>query len=201
MAVYDFGKGLSSAGAGALAGSAAGGIGAIPGGLLGLLGGLVGKDKSQHGKWSQQPNISPEQQQLLSQLLQMLGGEGELGQASGDALAQLKELMDPSSEAQQRFADPHMQQFQQQTLPGIAERFAGAGAQGGALSSSGFGQALGGAAAGLQTQLAGMKSELQKGSIQDILGQFKSLLGQGLGTQSFSNVYQHPTGSYATGQF
>ncbi len=60
-------------------------------------------------------------------------------------------------DAFQQFSDPYMQQFQEQVLPQIAERFAGMGA----LSSSGFGQSLGGAASGLQSQLAQLFSQLQ----------------------------------------
>ncbi len=131
--------------------------------------------------------MSPQQQQLLSSILQQLGGEGQLGQGYEQGLQQLMQMMDPSSEAQQRFADPYMQQFQQQTVPGLAERFAGMGgsATGGALSSSGFGQALGGAAAGLQSQLAGLKSGLQHQAIGDILGQYGKMAQTGLGGQPF----------------
>lgn len=177
-----------------------GGASGVAQGLGGLLN-ILGRGKNKPGKFSQVPTMSPQQQQVLSQLLEMLGGEGELGQGAGEGLSQLRELMDPSSAAQQRFADPYMKQFEQQTVPGIAERFAGAGAQGGALSSSGFGQALGGAGADLQSQLAGMKSQLQRGSAQDILGQFQSLLSQGLGAQPFGYKYQPPSGGFATGQF
>ena len=201
MVRFNFGQGLQGAGAGGMAGfQAGGGLGGILGALTGMLGGFGGQG-GKPGKLSQVPTMNPEQQQLLSQLLEMLGGEGALGEGYGEGLSQLKELMDPSSEASQRFADPYMKQFQQQTLPGIAERFAGAGAQGGALSSSGFGQAVGGAGADLQSNLAGLKSQLQRGSIQDILGQFQGLLGKGLGAQSFGYQYRPPSGGYASGKF
>ena len=135
--------------------------------------------------------MTPEQQAQLSQLLQLLAPEGQLGQGYQQGLAGLLEMMNPSSEAQQRFADPYMQQFEQQTVPGLAERFAGAGATGGALSSSGFGQALGGAGAGLQTQLAGLKSQLQGSAIKDILGQYQGLSDRALGASPF-DYYQQP---------
>tara|TARA_R110002126_G_scaffold51939_1_gene141838 strand:+ start:11631 stop:12158 length:528 start_codon:yes stop_codon:yes gene_type:complete len=155
--------------------------------MAGIFDFLFGSDD----KTEQLPSMSPEQTQFLQQLMQMLGGEGQLGQGQEEALSGLRELMDPSSAAQQRFADPYMQQFQQQTIPGIAEQFAGAG--GGALSSSGFGQALGSASAGLQSQLAQLKSGLQQQSAQDIMGQFQNLSQQGLGAQPFG--YQHKQGS------
>jgi hypothetical protein len=135
-------------------------------------------------------SLSPEQKQILQQLLgniQGLGGQGGYGQA----INLLQQYLDPNSEVYGNFEAPYRQEFEQQTIPNIAERFAGAGAQGGALSSSGFGQALGAAGANLQTNLAQMKSGLQRQSIQDILGQYSTMTGQGLGIQPFA-YYNKP---------
>ena len=200
MANFNLGQALSGVGGGALSGSKFGLGGALGGGLLGLLSGF-GKGEGQPGEFQKIPTMSPEQQQLLSKLLSLLGGEGQLGGGYEEGLSSLMELMDPSAASQQRFAQPYLEQFEQETVPGIAERFAGMGAQGGALSSSGFGQALGAAGSGLQTQLAGLKSQLQRGAIQDILGQYQGLLGKGLGAQPFMNIYRQPSGGFATGSF
>ena len=128
------------------------------------------------------PTMTKEQQSVLSNLMQMLSSQGQLGQEYGQALGGLQEMMDPSASSYQRFEAPYLQQFEEQTVPGIAERFAGAGAQGGALSSSGFGQALGAAGSQLQTQLAGMKSGLQQQALRDIMQQYGSMLGTGHGS-------------------
>ena len=200
MVRFNVAQGVQGAGSGAMAGSQFGPWGAGLGGLLGLLGGFGGA-RGKPGKMQEIPTVTPEQKQLLNQLIGMLGGEGQLGVGMEESLSQLRELMDPSSEAMQRFADPYMRQFEQETVPGIAQRFAGAGAEGGALSSSAFGQALGGAGAGLQSQLAALKSQLQRGAAQDIMGQFQSILGPALGTQPFGYMYRPPSGGYATGQF
>jgi hypothetical protein len=88
-----------------------------------------------------------------------------------------------------QFSQPYMQQFQEQTLPQIAERFAGAGA----LSSSGFGQALGGAASGLQSQLAQLFSQLQSQAAGQQYGQYNQLAQTGLNHQQFA--YNHVPGS------
>lgn len=144
------------------------------------------------GKTEKLPTMNPEQLGHLKQMLQMLSPEGKLGQGQEMSLDRLMEMLDPSSEAQQRFADPYMQQFEQQTVPGLAERFAGAGATGGALSSSGFGQALGGAGANLQSQLAQLKSQLQQSAAQDLMGQYNTLSQQSLGAQPFA--YQQQPG-------
>lgn len=88
-----------------------------------------------------------------------------------------------------QFSQPYLQQFQEQILPQIAERFAGAGA----LSSSGFGQSLGGAASGLQSQLAQLFSQLQGQAAQQQYGQYNQLAQTGLNHQQFA--YQHKPGS------
>ncbi len=182
---FNWGQGLIGAGTGAMAGSSGGIPGMVAGGVLG--GGIGG-----FGSGQQEPNklptMSPEQESLFKNLLQMLSPGGQLGQGYGQGLDQLTQMMDPSSEAQQRFADPYMRQFNQQTVPGLAERFAGAGgsATGGALSSSGFGQALGGAGADLQSNLAALKSQLQQSAIQQIMEQYQTSLGKGLSTDQFA---------------
>ena len=82
-----------------------------------------------------------------------------------------------------------MQQFNEQVLPQIAERFGGMGA----LSSSGFGQALGGAASGLQSQLAQLFSQMQQQAVGQEYGQFNNLSQQGLNYQPFA--YQNEKGN------
>lgn len=54
---------------------------------------------------------------------------------------------------------PALQQFQEQIVPSILERFAGAGSGAGALSSSGLQQTLGQAAKSLSTQLAANRAQ------------------------------------------
>ncbi len=81
-----------------------------------------------------------------------------------------------------KFSQPYLQQFQEQIAPRIAEQFAGAGA----LSSSGFGQALGGAGAGLQSQLAQLFSGLQSQAAGRQQGQFQNLSQIGLGYSPFA---------------
>ena len=124
---------------------------------------------------------------LLGQLNQMSGGGGGMQQA----MQTLMGFLDPNSEQYKNFEAPYMQEFQQQTIPGLAERFAGlGGGMGGGLSSSGFGQALGAAGSNLQTQLAQMKSNMQRQAAGDIFGQYNQMSGQGLGTRAFENQYQ-----------
>ncbi len=91
-------------------------------------------------------------------------------------------LFQPGNQAYENFSAPYMNQFQEQILPQIAERFAGAGA----LSSSGFGQALGGAGAGLQAKLAELFASLQSQAAEHNTNQYNQLSEQGLNYQPFA---------------
>lgn len=95
-------------------------------------------------------------------------------------------LLGQGPEAFNQFASPYLQQFEEQILPQIAERFAG----GGALSSSGFGQALGGASAGLQSQLAQLFSDLQNQAANRQSGQFQNISQLGLNYSPYDYVKQ-----------
>lgn len=128
---------------------------------------------------------------LIKMLQQMSGDGGGFNQANqyDQSLLGGAPGQDGQQGAYEQFANPYMQQFNEQVLPGIAERFAGAGA----LSSSGFGQALGGAASGLQSQLAQLFSSLQGQAAQRQQGQFQNLSQLGLGYSPFS--YREKQGS------
>lgn len=139
-------------------------------------------------KFKQLPTLNQGQmgglQQILSQLQAL--GSGGYG-ASTDYLSKLVSG-DPGALAE--FEAPYRQEFEQKTIPGIAERFAGLNPMGGGLSSSGFGQALGGAGAQLQAQLAGLHGALRQGAAGQLMNQFNQLGNLGLGTRSFENIYQ-----------
>jgi hypothetical protein len=187
MARFDLSSALAGAGTGAGLGSAGGPIGTAVGGLGGLLGGGLFGGKSKKEKMKKYPTMNPQQEQLFSQLMEMLGPQGQLGQGYGGALSNLQEMLDPSEESFSRFSQPYMDQFEQQTIPGIAERFAKfGGGMGGGLSSSGFGQSLSSAGAGLQNQLAALKAQLQQQAGKDIMGQYQQMAGKGLNKDTFA---------------
>jgi hypothetical protein len=122
---------------------------------------------------------TPEQMQFLNQLLGSLGGGDQ-----GGFLGYYKNLLG-GEEGQgdfEAFADPYRRQFEQETVPMLAERFAGAGGgMGGALSSSGFGQQLSSAGANLNSQLAQLYAGLRQGAA----GQMAGLTGTALGAQPY----------------
>lgn len=163
-----------------------------------LTGGITTK-KGREGLFGSEDKIkkfetmSPEQKNVLNSILGQLMQMQQPGGAYGQATGLLQDYLNPESDIYKNFEAPYRREFEEQTIPGLAERFAGAGATGGALSSSGFGQALGAAGAGLQENLASMKGERQRQSIQDLLGQFNTLSQFGLGSQPFG--YMNKPGS------
>jgi len=114
-------------------------------------------------------------------------------------LSMLPQLL--SSTSQQGFdfkpiAEQARTQFQQQTIPSIAERFTGLNAQG----SSAFKQSLGQAGAGLEQGLGALQSQYglqQQGLNQQLLS---NLLHHGL-QPSMENVYFPRQQSFSEGFF
>lgn len=142
-------------------------------------------------KMKQVPTLDPSQQQALQGILSQLGMMGGQGGAYSGAQDYMSKILSGDPGAMAEFEAPYRQQFEQQTIPGLAERFAGmGGGMGGGFSNSGFGQAIGGAGAGLQAQLAGLHGQLRQGAAGQALGQFNNLANLGLGTRGFENTYQ-----------
>ncbi len=163
------------------------------------MGGSMLYDKfGQSDQMQKIPTMTPEQTGLLNQLLQMVGKQGSLGQGNSEAVDYQRQLMDPSSESVRQFSQPYVNEFEQQTIPGLAERFAGMGAMGGGLSSSGFGQSLSAAGGNLQSQLAQLKSMLGQQAGQSLMGQYGQMAQGALNAQPFG--YAKPQQS-ATGGF
>lgn len=141
------------------------------------------------------PTMTKEQNQLLMNLLSQLGIGGAQGSTQGSVgnnyqLAQdfINNLLQGDEQSFNRFEAPYKRQFQEEIIPSIAERFAGLGAMGGGLSSSGFGQALSSAGAGLSERLAQLRSGLQQQAGQQATGQYNILSQLGLGSQPYQYV-------------
>ena len=135
------------------------GLGSFFKGGAGLGGMLGGGDK---GDKEIRRNLFTENQQgLLNQIIGGLSGEGK---GIGLGLDYLNDLMQ-GGEAFDRASAPMMRQFQEQTLPGLSERFAGSDA----MQSSAFGQSLGSAGAGLQENLAALRGQQQQMGLQGLL--------------------------------
>lgn len=129
-------------------------------------------------------NFDKNQKNFWNQYMNTLSGQGMQGGQM--AMNRLQDFLNPESDIFKNFEAPFMQQFEQETIPKLAEQFAGMG--GGALSSSGFGQALGGAGANLHTNLAYLKSNLMKDAISSMLNQFNTMSSTGLNTRPFQYI-------------
>ena len=127
----------------------------------------------------QTPRFNQQQQGMLAQLLsQGFGGMQNLPQADFAPIE--KEATS---------------QFYQNTVPGIAEQFSGAGA--GSQRSSAFEQALGGAGAGLQERLASMKQGFNMQNRGQEINRLMSMLQMG-GQQQFENAFIPPGQGFGT---
>lgn len=145
----------------------------------------------ENAKLSKKQAYTPGQMQFLDQLLGMLsggqgGGNGGQGQG-GNFLDYFSNLLggEGGQGDFEGFAAPYRQQFENETIPMLAERFAGGmghGGMSGALSSSGFGQSLSSAGGQFNSQLAQLFSGLR----QNAAGQMSNLAGLGLGAQPYA---------------
>ena len=110
------------------------------------------------------PTMAPEQMSLLGQTSQ------NLGQPMQQGLGFLSNILGGDTS---KFEAPLMRQFEEQTIPGLAEQFAGMGA----TNSSAFQQALGGAGAGLMENLGAMRGNLQMQALSPLMQLFQSTMG------------------------
>ncbi len=131
------------------------GIGGFGGGALGLSeGAREGASNfalGTPGHVEQTQNFTPEQQSIM-QLLQQLGAFGLQNPTAG---------FEPIEQQARN-------QFQQHTVPGIAERFTSMGA-GNALSSGTFNSQLGQAGAGLEGDISAQKAQFGQQNMQQLL--------------------------------
>lgn len=158
-----------------------------------MAGSMIYDQMTKDDKMNKVDTMSKDQKGILNQIMQMLGNQGGVGKGNNEAINYQRQLMDPNSNAVNQFAAPYMEQFNQQTVPGLAERFAGLGANSGALQSSGFGQSLSAAGGNLQTQLAALKAGLGQNAAQSLMQQYGNLSASGMNAQPFGYQQQGPT--------
>ena len=174
-------KGLAGGAlSGAAVGSAASPLGSLLGAGVGALGGGLtgGFDQSgNQGGIQQAQNYTPQQQNIL-QFLQQQGQQGLQNPYQGFA----------------PIAQQARNQFNQQTVPGLAQRFASMGQN--SLSSPSFASQLGQSGAGLEEALAALQSQYGQQYQQNALQQ----LALGLSPQ-FENFYQQSQPSFTENLF
>ncbi len=133
------------------------------------------------GGFQQQTTQTPGQQQNFNQLLSGLGAP------QGAGMEWLQNMLAGGEGAFDAYEAPFKRQFEQETIPGIAERFAGMGS-GGAQSSSAMQQTMGQAGTELSQNLASLRGNLQ----QNAMGLLQGMMGQSY-QPTFENVFMQPT--------
>ena len=134
------------------------------------------------GRVKQASTLNPMQQQLQQQMGSGLQG----GPSNMPGMGYLQQLMSNDPEAFAAYEAPAMRQFQQEIVPGIAERFSGMGM--GAQGSSAFQQQLASAGGRLSQDLAAQRANLRGGAMQNLTSMY------GMAMQpSMQNFYQQPT--------
>jgi hypothetical protein len=128
--------------------------------------------KGGQNKDKQMSSFTPAQESALEQALAGITGQGG---GVESALQYFTDLLQNNPEAFAKFEAPAMRQFNEEIIPGIAERFSGAGA--GAQSSGAFQRSLGKAGATLSEQLQAMREGLRGEAGKGILGLLSQLLG------------------------
>ncbi len=148
-------------------------------------------EEGREPSWEKVSNYNKGQNRVLSNVNKQQSQLGKGGYQ--DAMSLLTDFLNPESDVYKNYEAPYRQEFENVTLPGIANRYAGLNAMGSGLQTSGFGQSLGAAGANLQTQLAAMKDQFRRQSINDLLMQYNQLTNQSLGARPFENVYDPGT--------
>ncbi len=106
--------------------------------------------------------LTPEQEKTNRQL-QQAAQQGSFAPAA----EYYQNLLSNNPEDLQAFQAPEMRRFNEQTIPGLSEQFAGMGA--GGLSSSGFRNAAVSASTDLGERLAAIRANLRQGAAQGLM--------------------------------
>lgn len=118
-------------------------------------------------KYEQVSNLTPSQ--LKNQnMLQQAGAKRGAGGAFGTSADFYRDILDNNPQSLQELYAPELRQFREQTIPDLAEQFAGMGA--GNLSSSGFRNAAVNAGTDLSERLANMRQQLRFNAAQGLSG-------------------------------
>lgn len=160
----NFGAGLSGALSGAGLGSSFGPVGSAIGAGIGGLAGLFGSGSAP--KMKKYATMSKDQQRLFNDKLNNPLENSPLYQQGATSLRDILN-MDPNYTS--RLEAPLLRKFEQEIAPGIAERYAAQGTGGGALSSSGFNQAMARGVENLGQDLGAQRASLLQNAINQAL--------------------------------
>lgn len=149
-------------------------------------------------KMTQQPTMNRNQMKGLNTFFKRPITKSPIFQQGQNYLQQLLSgSFDPNF---QNFDQPYQENFEQNIVPGLAERFAGMGTGAGGLNSSAFTNSIAQAGRGLQSDLAAMRENLKfQNQGQKLQGAGQSLqyaqqpysnLLSAISQRPFENTYQ-----------
>lgn len=166
--------------------------------IMSLVGGLTGN------KGETKSTYSKGQQGIIDQIgkaVQGMSGQQDITQNQGYQQGQewLNNLYnDP--QFFNAFEAPLQRQFQEQTIPDLANRFASMGS-GGAMGSTGFRNQLAREGSNLGTNIAALRGQMQQQGVNQQLGYaqqpFSNMMQLLTGALTpYNNVYQPPSGGF-----
>lgn len=160
--------------------------------MAGLMDFLIGTEAKQSSNYNNQ------QQDVWGQLMnaiQSMGGQGNImgNQAYGQGMDYFNSLFNDPSFFQNMEA-PAMRQFNEQTIPDIANRFAGAGSAG-STNSTGFRNALLREGQNLSSNLAAQRGQMQANAVPQMLQYAQQP------TSNLMNMYGMATGQGINNQY
>lgn len=129
------------------------------------------------GRFDQRSTLGQPQQQGFQNLVNA-GNSAGAGGGFGQSADYYRSLLNNSGGDFQALAAPEVRQFRQETLPGLAEQFAGLGA--GGLNSSGYRNSVLQANTDLGERLASLRAQLRGQGAQGL---------QGIASQGLGNFY------------
>lgn len=167
-------------------------LASIIGPMIGGMKGMGGKDEKFGSTYS------PQAQGGLNDLLAKIKGMGGAPDVTQNPNYQQGQdwLQSMFNDPQffDKFEAPMQRQFEENTVPDLANRFASMGS-GGSLGSTGFRNQLGREGSNLQTNIAAMRGQMQQNAIPQLQQYaqqpFNNIMQMyGLGTQPTNNQYQ-----------
>ena len=134
------------------------------------------------GRHEQRSRLDKKQIPLYDQLQEANMNPGA-GGSFGTAADYYRDLLSNDSQTMEQLSAPEMRRFNEETIPGISEQFAGMGS--GGLSSSGFQNAAVGAGTDLSERLGAIRANLRAQGAQGLTN-----IGQ-IGLDNYTNnTYQ-----------
>lgn len=112
-------------------------------------------------------NLTPGQQGISNQLIQAMQSQGA-GGAYGTVADYYRDLLSNDPQALDQMVAPEMRRFNEQTIPDLAEQYAGMGS--GGLSSSGFQNASVNAGTDLAERIAAIRAGLREQGAAGLAG-------------------------------